>query len=295
MDRPVVPSYLQSAMGVPDSTSNTILNYSEVSLRTGIIEEVLPPNHPRNRSKRYTEYNVGISYVRGASNVTYKRYYSCVQMDTFGSLADTFQATLRKSTKPIAQLQEVKGARVLVLCINDDTAHGIIVGGTPNSTIPPTKEDLGHHLKFEFNGVLIEINKDGEASIAAKGPTDENGDVLQDYDPDAATSIKMLQNGNVEIRSGYSEAASVVLDAANGAINLNCTDGGLIVNSGEYSMVRGEEMLSAMENMYQTISDALKALVPAGTGTAAVAQVEIALKAFQSTKSNLLSSKNKVE
>jgi hypothetical protein len=294
MDRPVIPSYLVPAMGVSDPTSNVVLNYSEVSLRTGIVEEILPPNHPRNRSKRHTEYNVGISYVRGASTVSYKRFYSCVQMDTFGSLADTFQATLRKSTKPISQLSAVKGARVLVLCVNDDTAQGIIVGGLPNGTTPPTKEDLGHHLKFEFNGVLIEINKDGEVGITAKGPTDENGDILPDYDPDAATNIKMLKSGNIEIRSGYDGSANIVLDATNGAINLNCVDGGLIVNSGDQSMVRGDKLLSAMESMYQTMINAFNVL-PSGTGTAAAAQAQLDLATFQSTNSDLLSSKNKVE
>lgn len=295
MDRPVVPSYLQSAMGVSDPTSNVVLNYSEVSLRTGIVEEILPPSHPRNRSKRHTEYNVGIAHVRGAGTVSYKKFYSCVQMDTFGAFADTFQATLRKSTKGLGQLSMVKGARVLVLCVNDDTAQGVIIGNLPNGAAAPTKEDLGHHLKFEFNGVLIEINKDGEVGITTKGPTDEDGNILPDYDPDAATNIKMLKSGNVEIRSGYSGSANIVLDAQNGTINLNCVDGGLVVNSGKYSMVRGEEMLSAMESMYQTMINALNALVPAGTGSAGAAQAQLALSTFQSTKSNLLSSKNKVE
>lgn len=294
MDRTVVPSYLASSVSAPETMSNFSLNYSEMSLRTGIVEEVLPPTHPQNRSKRHTEYHLGIIYYRGTGPVSYTRYFNCIQMDTFGSFADHFNATLRKSTQSPKDVSLTKGARVLVLCVNDDTTQGIIIGNLPNSNVPVVQEDLGHHLSFEFNGVKVEISKNGELSLTRKGPTDEAGNVLSGFEDGAGATIKMAASGNIEMSSGQN-VVSVALDGENGSLNLTCTEG-VVINSGPYSMVQGENLATAITTLFTVVSTALKApgvsTAPL-TGGVLAGFIDAALKGFDST--TFLSTKNKVD
>lgn len=289
MDRTVVPSYLRPSIGVPNTISNFTLNYSENSLRTGVVEEIFPPTHPQNRSKRYSEYNVGVIYNRGTGPASYTRYFNCIQMDTFGSFADHFNATLRKSTQSPKDVSLTKGARVLVLCVNDDTTQGVIIGNLPNSNVPVVQEDLGHHLSFEFNGVQVEINKDGELSLTRKGPTDEAGNVLSGFEDGAGATIKMAASGNIEMSSGQN-VVSVALDGENGSLNLTCTEG-VVINSGSQSMVQGENLAASITTLMNTIATNVAAIAPNGAAIAGV--INGAMANFRS--SDFLSTKNKVD
>jgi hypothetical protein len=213
-------------------------------------------------------------------------------MDTFGAFADHFSATLRRSDKSPKDVSLTKGARVLVLCVNDDTNQGVIIGNLPNANVPVVQEDLGHHLSFEFNGVKVEINRDGELSIARKGPTDEAGNVLSGYEDGAGAVIKMSASGNVELSSGQN-VVSVALNGENGSLNLTCTEG-VVINSATSPMVLGDKLVDAVSNLVNGIVNGLNLIVPGGPGSAAVPVVQQALLQFQADTS-FLSAKNKVD
>jgi hypothetical protein len=293
MDRAVIPSYLIGEVTAPDNTSNFFLNYREDSLRIGVIEEIIPPTSEKSKTKRSYEYNVGVMYYRGTSNLSYLKYYNCVQMDTFGSSADRFNATFRVGPQDASQIPFLKGSKVLVLCVNSDTSQGVIVGGYPNENTEPPTEDLGHHLSFEFNGVQFNIDKDGQVAIKRRGPTNDDGTVVSGQETNGGATVLMTSDGSVSIQSGNGSEVKVDLDATNGSLNLTCTEG-VVINSGGYSMVRGETIKDSVVTLVQGVINALNAIPAGGPGSAAVIPASNALAQFKADTS-FLSTKNKVD
>lgn len=293
MDRAVIPSYLVGEVSFPDNTSNFLLNYREDSLRIGVVEEIIPPSSGQSKTKRVYEYNVGIMYYKGTGNLTYLKYYNCVQMDSFGSVADSYKATFRLGPQDASQIPYTKGSKVLVLCVNSDTSQGVIIGGYPNNNLPPVSEDLGHHLSFEFNGVQFNIDKDGQVVIKRRGPTNDDGTVVSGQEEGGGATVLMTTDGSVSIQSGNGNHVKVDLDATNGSLNLSCTEG-VVINSGDQSMVRGENLKDAVTSLVQGILAGFNAIVPGGPGSAATPIVQQALSQFQ-LDTSFLSVKNKVD
>ncbi len=128
-------------------------------------------------------------------------FYDCLPSQMFGSAADYLEYSLRSNVKPgtsddeMAQediltsgktigqdeVKKLMGATVLVVCPSGSSSNAIIIGFLPsgrldqNEKYKPQKEEDGKFLKFNFNGISVDINNDGELFLQRKGPTDSAG------------------------------------------------------------------------------------------------------------------------
>ncbi len=267
---------------------------NNVSLKIGQIIDINYPSE-QNGFKTIT-YNVLVNEKTDSYNQYY--LYNCQLSDKFGGLADYFTYTLRKNEKDIqgitkgtVEFTDLLGSYVLISLINGSAGTPIILGGLPFVNIPkesnrkvPTEED-GHHLKFLFNGVKIDINKHGELFIQRQGPTADNGgfagkdaserNVIEEK---ANSFIKINQDGEIILSTTSKKDAesiidneklehSVVIDK-DGKINIRINDGQTLeiknnaektlmtIGSGEQSAAVAEQLKQLHAQMKQYIENA---------------------------------------
>jgi hypothetical protein len=214
---PVLPHYLQGTSSASREADSPM--FSDYGLRLGEVIEVIHTDDDRNNTElpRQTQYRVRAQRREGkGKSVT--QDYLCVVADTFGGIGDRFRATRRKATK-VNTDTITNGSRVLLLCLNAHTGSGVIIGGLKNrkATQDPGK-DAGDNLVFEFNGVHIDINNDGELSLVTPGPTDTDGQP-RDRDPaNQGTTITLKKNGSVKVENKSGEV--IEIDTPNRKINM---------------------------------------------------------------------------
>lgn len=208
---PIIPSSLLS-LNNPHFDSS-LREFADFSLKTGVILKTYYIEDPLNVSKKYTEYDVLVSTQDGGMGAAAIIYKKCFALESFGSVSDFFESSLRQPTKdPLYKNSETNkiepysadGAIVLVLCINGQSDQGVIIGAIkhPNRNTVLTKEK-GHHLEGEFNGVNWQINKDGELVVTFKSPTDNEGKYLNEEA--GGSTVKLEKDGSIEISDGTTE------------------------------------------------------------------------------------------
>lgn len=193
----IVPSFL-AYEGHDPSSSDVFNNWR---LRVGEVQEAVPPTDARNVNKRVTEYRVYVQQMSGNTMVG-RTYDYCVLSNTFGSLADHLEYSLRadpSATRKDSQKQggAGKGAKVLLLCINGSIQNPVIIGAIRDSKQAPEVGGAGHHLNFVFNGVAIGINDAGELTLEVHGKTDLDGKT----ENEVGSSIKIDSSGNITVKS----------------------------------------------------------------------------------------------
>lgn len=204
----VIPSWM--SLSSNDNFDNFVNN--NFSLKIGQVIDVVYPDE-KNGFKTIT-YNILITEKTDGFNQFI--LYNCQLLDSFGGLADYLTYTLRKNEKDVfgitkgeVKSSELLGTYVLVALINGSASTPIILGGVPFIDIPkdsdrkvPKKED-GHNLKFAFNGVNIEINKDGEFTATKNGPTKADGKLDSDQDggkeDQKGSFVKIDKDGNITL------------------------------------------------------------------------------------------------
>lgn len=198
-------------------------NLNNIKLRIGQVVAIHPPGDSYNLNKRVNEYQVFVQHRDNGTGVA-KMYDHCTVMEGFGSKADTFNYTLRADKSDLNV-----GAQVLLLCINGESFNSVIIGSIrSNSASADTKTNSdGHHLHFLFNGVQIDIDKDGQLILNIKGPTDVKGAVTKEI----GTTITADKEGNINIKSKGNvvvEAEKVMLGGSDLTEQLN----GVVLASG---------------------------------------------------------------
>lgn len=235
-DLSVIPSYLgQRGMGVRQSS----MTFGAFALMQGEVKEIIYPNSKKSLSQKYIEYRVDVQMRDGAGPAAITSFPHCLIMNHFGGVADKFHYTLRPDAKE-ANGQEVlaTGSKVLLLCLNGETARAYIFGGIREDEEGDTQVD-GHHLLWEFNGTRFLVNKDGELKLEVKGPTNVAGELADDADEAAfPTTIEISKNGNLKIYT-KDENQSVLIDhenkkievKADSALNVEVTGGNMDIQS----------------------------------------------------------------
>ena len=190
----VIPSFLTV------KTSHEMwdgLNFDNTALRLGEVQDIVYPDDPQSRSKKFIEYHV---LVQQRSNKTgnSKLYRGCLLMNPLAGLADQCHFALR--TDHSAANSKVglgKGSKVLILCINGETNSAVIIGGMRDQS-DPKKDQKGQLFNFVYNGISFDINDDGEAAITYGGKTKIDGttDISSSV---SGSTIKFLKNGNISI------------------------------------------------------------------------------------------------
>jgi hypothetical protein len=201
-NRKVVPSYLGTRpMGM---TSGPSTHADTNQLLLGEIKEIIEPTDKRSLSKLYKEYNVDVQFREGTGPTTVVTFPNCLISNLFGGVADKFVYTLRADGKePTDKKVVTTGSKVLLLCLAGSAGQAIIIGGIRESQKEDDKADeKGHNLSFSFNGILFDINDDGELKLQLTGATKVDGEPDSDKgaDPEKiTTTVEILKNGNFKL------------------------------------------------------------------------------------------------
>jgi hypothetical protein len=206
-DGTVIPSHLM----VEDDHYDEDQTQSQFGLKMGTVTAIYYPEDKRNFRKNKIEYDVEVKERTGSHGFVVSTYRRCITSDMFGGLADfveyTHRPTEEKPDKNKLDPIYNDGSTVLLMCLYGDSNQAYIVGGMRKPNHPKTSAaDRGHFLEFEFNGVNIEINKDGEMLLTWKSRTDIKG-APQDEEAggtyvwiDKTGSIELNDNKNMQIR-----------------------------------------------------------------------------------------------
>lgn len=224
-------------------------------LLSGEIKDVVYPDSQDSRTKKFVEYSVFAQYRAGAVGIG-KVFLGCVMINHLASLADFDYQTLRVNKKAGEDSQTKglgKGSKVLFLCANGDTGSPIIIGGLPDpkdesqKDIPKDKR-LSH---WQFNGVHIDVNDDGEYQITFKGATDIDGktDVK---DSVAGSFAKWAKNGNISVQDNDGKN-QVLIDHENKKVVVK-RDEAFELGDATDKMLLGESFRKEQESLHQKLS-----------------------------------------
>jgi hypothetical protein len=221
----VLPSFLTQAQAEDVSAFNK--SYKSVQLKCGIIVDVFDVNHPKNLRKRTPEYNVHVIEQSENGAFTASLYLNCVAMDGIGGVADFFEFKRRaytlKDPGRNADIDNQNGQTVLLLCMDGAAEKGVIIGGLKHAKRDTTLSTLNSmHMEGEYNGLNFSVDKLGALAITFNGPTDNNGDVINDAV--AGSSINIEKDGSVEINTEYTDSSlpheSIRLDKTKESITI---------------------------------------------------------------------------
>ena len=171
---PVLPSYLDHLDERPPTAE-----YGNTALRSGEVVELIWPDDPRSLSKRVLEYRVRVQHADDGGAATTREYSNCVLLNGFGSVADRATWTLRPGGSASPEGLG-KGAKVVLACLNGESASGVILGALRDEhetlTDTDTRKTLGDHfLSWRFNGIHTVVAADGTFSLNHYGPSNEDG------------------------------------------------------------------------------------------------------------------------
>lgn len=177
--------------------------YQNCYLRVGIVVQSYNISDDSNISKTTTEYDVLVFEQNEDGGSTVLTYKNCIDSAGFGSIADFFEAKLRKmenkttpgtSPDPTGQ----NGAIVLLLCLNGLSDRGVIISSLTHPDRATTLVDNSPHLEGEYNGVHIVVNSDGSTSLTFRGATDNDGNIVDSSQGDTVLSIE--KDGSYQIQ-----------------------------------------------------------------------------------------------
>lgn len=199
-----------SLLSIEDSEQVSAFNatYKNFGLKAGIIVRSLEKDDEDNLSKLGPEYDVLVIEQDGSRSISAIQYKNCMTMDTFGSIADFFEFRYRSQTKEGGDdgrnPEKQDGSIVLMLCLDGSAEKGIIVGALkhPSRSEELTK-DMENHLHGEFNGLNIQVDKDGAFKIEFKGPRSNDGTYTNEEA--AGSYFEIDKDGNTEISTNNEE------------------------------------------------------------------------------------------
>lgn len=240
IDNTIIASFLGAA---PRGMSNVGDSFFDNGLlRMGEVKKRILPSNPKSNTKKLVEYDVEVVH-RNGMDASATTTYRCLAGNGFGGLADKTDVSYRIDTSR-TKGSSGNGARVLILCINGDQSKGIILGG-----IDPEEakhEEKGHHYIFEFNGIRFAINDEGEAELIHRGPTNNDGSVKEQYEPQSGSAIKLTKDGSISItdQKGQSIELNAQDESLEGLVNKRLfidINGTAELSSGEDFTVQSEE------------------------------------------------------
>lgn len=227
-DGTIIPSFLGAAPAGAEAHSGQI---GGLGLKVGEVKEIIYPKSDKSVSKKFLEYRVIVQDTDSVGRGFATEYGNCYTSSMFGGVADKFRFTYRKQQKA-TKTGLGEGSKVVILCINGNTSNALIIGGLRdgvNDKENDPEDDLGHHLRWEFNGLLVNIDKDGQFLCHRRGPTDETGKVLKDFEDDGGAFIQLNQAGDVDLVDGGDGNNTIKLDHRNDHIGIEAAKGSITV------------------------------------------------------------------
>jgi hypothetical protein len=204
-DGTIIPSWLgvSDTASVPERTEA----FNNTALRMGEVADIIYPSDKRSNSKKFNEYVVNVQHMSPNGVASMVPYPRCFLASTFGGQADRLNYTLRtqksidkSSAPPDAQTGLGLGAKVLVLCIGGEVTNAVIIGGIREGD--KHDKDDGHHLYFEFNGVQVAIQDNGNFVLQMNGPTKADGTPEKDGAKQSTFSFTDDGQCAIEVETG---------------------------------------------------------------------------------------------
>lgn len=203
----VIPSHYR----VQNMESRTVDPRGFTGMYAGEVIAVIYPDDKKSLTKKFIEYRVMAQAVHNGATAVLEFPHAIV-MSSLAGFADYSTWTFRAD--PATKNKDEKlafGSRVIVMCINGDFNNAVIVGGIRDHR-DTTEEKaqaapLGHHLTFTFNGVTVNIDKDGQLKLTRLGPTKPDGTLNTE---DKELSPKVGKSTAAQV------GATVTLDADGG-------------------------------------------------------------------------------
>lgn len=263
-DGAVVPSFLEVETsihivpGYYDSVNDTCL-------RVGRILAAYNPSDSNNKNKKFIEYDVEVAHANKDGGFTNIIYPKVLMANAFGGVADYVRWMPR--IDDFANFKAGLGSKVLLLCINGNSRTAYIMGGIPNPDSPNVDTKYTKDFVFEYNGVNINVNKDGDLVIRHKGATNNGGQVIDKKN--GGGRFVLDQDGYIKLDYDDSKLPYLFLDKANKLVKISAdtkirseTAGtfevqakkGFIINSGGQAFVNGTAFRNEQEILHQNVS-----------------------------------------
>jgi hypothetical protein len=284
---------------------------NDTTIHSGVVIAVYAPTDSKNVGKKQYQYDVEALVGRGFEIPSYVVYHRCIMSTTFGGISDKCVWTPRvRAKKQDGTVEE--GTRVLIECINGMNWNPIIIGTMEPDTSAIQSPDFknGPLLRWEYNGLFCEVNKDGELQVLRKGPTNGLGKQTSSSD-DGKSGSKMVwdKDGKILLQT-QDEKNSVSIDMKAGKI-ITVTKSGVELGGSSEKLIKGTTYVKAEKTFLQGLEsfllslggvvaalNALPLTAPAGaalaTSVSAFAPQVIAFKA-QLESEIVLSQKNTTE
>jgi len=282
----VIPSWM--SLSSNDNFDNFVNN--NFSLKIGQVIDIVYPDN--NNGFKTITYNILITEKTDGFNQFV--LYNCQLLDSFGGLADYLTYTLRKNEKDVfgitkgeVKSSELLGTYVLVAMINGSASTPIILGGVPFIDIPKDsdrkvpKEDYGHYLQFTFNGIDVNIDKNGELLLQRFGPTKSDGSLDTDKgkEEQAYSFIQINNDGEIKLsttsKEKVNDADNLITIKKDGSIEIKIKDGKTLElkdKDGDAKMTLGDGAKSVavaepLQQLYNQLKNYIEtAKVPTGVG-----------------------------
>lgn len=201
---------IESALPVTNKADEYI-RFNNKTLYRAQVEEVLYVDDERNKSKQCVEYNLTLTSYK--ANDGYRRIYNARSINSLGGLNDFSEIIYQPKTQELTRGKEggkaypenTNGDFVMVMFLEGNEQSCVILGSWyhPRTNIPESKtkrakKEDGHRVKFEYNGVVVEINKDGELIMQSLGgPRDINGNLTNSGN--GGILIKLGKDGKITL------------------------------------------------------------------------------------------------
>jgi len=230
----VKPHFIDnSGRGAPRLSESLNQNFS---LKMGQIINIHYPDENKDAPQDVITYDVMLTQ-KTANNIAQAPLINCVISNMFGGMSDYVEYSLRPNEKSMIGIgaddnaEDLLGSVVVVLYVDGANETPLIVGGVFNKGkgSKVSKKDDGHFLDFVFNGVNVNINKNGELLIRKDGPTKANGLLDEDNKEggtkeQAGSLIQIDKDGNINITANKNKVNIISDDINCGKSDLKAAD-----------------------------------------------------------------------
>ncbi len=277
-DGTVIPHFLSTKQ--TNSSSGWFDSLRDTTIHPGEIIAAYPPTSKNNVSKKFFEYDVIVYRQDGNGSSSPMTYRNCLIKDMFGSPADFCRFTPRIIKVERSGKRASYNSRVMVECLNGDISTATIVGFLKHELLYGEKgkeKELGHNLEFMFNGINIEINKDGDFRFIRKSATDEKGEPKDKSDADQNGGFQLIIDKPGGMRAVTGDGKQFIeIDHEDKKINMDA-DNGIHLGGDDEPLMLGKTYCDAEDSFLTDMSTALSQL------SAALSQLTTSLGALSST------------
>lgn len=191
-------SVIQSALSYEQHTRAKEIFRMDFALKKGVVTTIYYPDEEANLSKSFIEYDVVVVEERADGSASTVVYSHCQVMDIFGTANNFSYFTLQPSSSKDKEVYK-NGAQVLLLAINGNASggRGVIIGGLPYPPEKTPSKNDGQFYNWQFNGINIKIDKEGQYSLTFNTPIDVNR--KKKDEKAAGTKIEIFKDGKMKL------------------------------------------------------------------------------------------------